>query len=98
MVDQLGDKPVTLRIARAARVDVPRPVEGERRDPPAQPARADLNRASLARELATAPPVDTDRVARIRKAIADGKFPISPATIADRLLALKMNWDGNDAA
>ena len=37
-------------------------------------------------------------MARIRRAVAEGRFPISPATIADRLLAFKMNWNGNDPA
>ena len=54
--------------------------------------------AGIARELASAPPVDSDRVSRIRQAIANGTFPIAPATIADRLLAFKMNWNGNDQA
>ena len=31
-------------------------------------------------------------------AIATGTFPILPATIADRLLALKLNWDGHESA
>ena len=43
-------------------------------------------------------PVDADRVGEIKKAIENGSFPILPATIADRLLALRLNWDGHDAA
>ncbi|HSX53700.1 MAG TPA: flagellar biosynthesis anti-sigma factor FlgM, partial [Sphingomonas sp.] len=43
-------------------------------------------------------PVDAERVARIKKAIADGNFPLVPSTIADRLLALKLQWNPNDAA
>ena len=45
--------------------------------------------------MAASPPVDADRVAAIKKAIAEGRFPILPATIADRLIALKLQWNPN---
>lgn len=50
--------------------------------------------SNLARTLASQPPVDQDRVAEIKKAIANGNFPILPATIADQMIALKLNWNG----
>lgn len=53
---------------------------------------------ALSRKLAVSPPVDAARVAEIRKAIADGTFPILPATIADRMLALKLDWTSHDKA
>lgn len=53
---------------------------------------------ALSKVLSSTPPVDTNRVAEIRKAIANGTFPILPATIADRMLALKMDWSTNDQA
>ncbi|GAA0676631.1 negative regulator of flagellin synthesis FlgM [Sphingomonas insulae] len=62
------------------------------------PVTADTQLSNLAKTLAASPPVDSDRVEEIRKAIQNGSFPILPATIADRLLALKMNWDGHEAA
>ncbi|HKX77813.1 MAG TPA: flagellar biosynthesis anti-sigma factor FlgM [Novosphingobium sp.] len=34
-----------------------------------------------------AAPVDTDRVAEIRKAIEDGRYPIVPSKIADAMIA-----------
>ncbi|MES2042228.1 MAG: flagellar biosynthesis anti-sigma factor FlgM [Pseudomonadota bacterium] len=52
-----------------------------------------MRASGIARELAGSAPVDLDRVARIKKAIAAGNFPILPATIADRLLALKYDWE-----
>lgn len=52
--------------------------------------------AALSSSMAAQPPVDTERVARIRKAVQEGRFPIYPATIADRLLALKMQWKPNE--
>jgi negative regulator of flagellin synthesis FlgM len=52
----------------------------------------------LAGTMASAAPVDSERVARIRKAVQDGRFPLYPATVADRLLALKFEWNPNDPA
>lgn len=54
--------------------------------------------ATLAKTLAEAAPVDTDRVARIKTAIANGTFPLSPTTIADQLIALRYEWMSNDEA
>ena len=34
----------------------------------------------------------------MNRAIADGKFPLSPSTIADRLIALKLEWKSNEQA
>jgi negative regulator of flagellin synthesis FlgM len=53
---------------------------------------------ALASALAESPPVDADRVAMIKRAIANGTFPILPAKIADRLLALKLEWNPRDQA
>lgn len=52
----------------------------------------------LARSMAQTAPVDADRVAMIKKAVANGTFPIFPAKIADRLVALKLEWNPNDKA
>ncbi|MES2986735.1 MAG: flagellar biosynthesis anti-sigma factor FlgM [Pseudomonadota bacterium] len=52
--------------------------------------------SELTSSMAAKPPVDAERVARIKKAIEDGNFPLVPSTIADRLLALKMQWNPHD--
>ena len=57
-----------------------------------------LTAGTTAQTMSASPPVDTDRVATIRKAIAEGRFPLSPATIADRLIALKLDWNSNEPA
>ena len=63
------------------------------------PPAADAARLSgVAAELAAKPPVDADRVQQIKKAIANGTFPILPATVADRLLAVRYEWLGRDQA
>ncbi|MEG3181763.1 flagellar biosynthesis anti-sigma factor FlgM [Sphingomonas sp. LT1P40] len=54
--------------------------------------------ASLTRTAAASAPVDAERVSRIKKAIADGNFPLVPSTVADRLLALKLDWNPNEKA
>lgn len=99
MVESIGTKPVktdmgVMRIAAAA---------------PAQPARASTNAAAtgtgpanvaqaggLAQALAASPPVDLDRVVRVKQAIADGTYPIEPGTIADSMIALRLQFSKDD--
>lgn len=69
--------------------------QGEQGSTPTSVA-ADIQLSGIAKALAAEPPVNSDRVAEIKKAIANGSFPILPATIADRLIALSMNWDGHE--
>lgn len=51
-----------------------------------------------ARAMAVQPPVDAERVRAIRAAIEDGSFPISPARVADQLIALRYEWMNDDQA
>ena len=39
-------------------------------------------------------PVDMDRVAAIKAAIASGNYPVDPAVIADKMLALDLPING----
>lgn len=62
-----------------------------------QPAPAGTDEArvaatQVARNLAASAPVDHERVAQIKQAIASGKYPIVAETVADRLMALKLDW------
>ncbi len=98
MVDPIGFKPTTSVERRGvARVS---PGASGAPTSPSTDAEAQATSsesiASAARAMAAGPPVDADRVARIRKAIAEGSFPITPARIADRMLALKLNWRPNE--
>lgn len=54
--------------------------------------------SELTGSMAASAPVDAERVAKIKKAIQDGNFPLVPSTVADRLLALKMQWNPHDQA
>ena len=101
MVDPLGTTPVKTSlkvgdpVAPVTRVAAPvaaAPVTARETD-----SVSPSTLASAAKELATQPPIDLERVAKIRKAIADGTFPIVPAQIADRLIAAKLEWLRNDA-
>ena len=95
MVDPIGLKPVLTSntvagVTRIAATAAPESV--------AVQEQVASTPGALTRELAAKPPIDHERVAQIRKAIADGTFPITPAKIADRLIAAKFEWTRNDPA
>jgi negative regulator of flagellin synthesis FlgM len=93
MVDPIGHKPSAAIDRRLAPVANVAPAQAAQPAAQAVVTRADPSTLkALAQPLATAPPVDVDRVSKIKKAIADGKFPLVPSTVADRLLALKLEW------
>jgi negative regulator of flagellin synthesis FlgM len=96
MVESIGLKAITgergtTRVAAVA--PTPNPVQqAPVQNPIASQATA------VARQLSASAPVDMERVAAIKRAIADGSFPILPSTIADRLLALRLEWAPNGKA
>ena len=93
MVDSIGWKatrPAT-RTTPVAPTSLVRPA-------PSSNSAAAVASPDTVRTLAAKPPVDLERVSRIRKAIADGAFPVVSSTIADRLLALKLQWNLNGPA
>lgn len=88
-------EPVSINITNAAARVALAPAPVSAAAPPRALSGADEAKVTLpgvAKSLAASPPVDIERVARIKKAIADGTFPLNPTTIADRMLALRMNW------
>ena len=78
------------RLAKAAAVSAPTAAVVD------QPAAE--TPATLAKTLAESAPVDASRGQLIKNAVANGTFPLSPATIADRLIALKYEWMSHDQA
>ncbi|MEE4540149.1 MAG: flagellar biosynthesis anti-sigma factor FlgM [Erythrobacter sp.] len=40
---------------------------------------------------ASSPPLDADRVAEIRKALKDGRYPLVPAEIVDAMIAARLS-------
>lgn len=97
MVDPIGNKASAVADRRIAPVAPAAPVAAAKPVAP-EVKQVESTAAELSSAMAAKPPVDSERVARIRKAVEDGNFPIYPTTIADRLLALKLEWSPNDAA
>ncbi|MDT8760647.1 flagellar biosynthesis anti-sigma factor FlgM [Sphingomonas psychrotolerans] len=97
MVDPIGNKAGAVADRRIAPVAPAAPVEVAK-SVSNDVAPVESTATALSSSMAAKPPVDAERVAKIRKAIEDGKFPIYPTTIADRLLALKLEWSPNDPA
>jgi negative regulator of flagellin synthesis FlgM len=94
MVEPLGVKPATtgdLRIGAVTRVAQAAPTR-------IAPQLAEPAQTTLAAQMAAKAPVDADRVRAIKDAVAQGRFPLSPATIADRLIAARYEWMYNDQA
>lgn len=102
MVESVGSRLVTSIGARGiARTEGQARAETSQAPQDASPAKSGaalLTGGTTAKAMSSSPPIDTDRVATIRKAIAEGRFPLSPATIADRLIALKLDWNSNEPA
>ncbi|RDE05886.1 flagellar biosynthesis anti-sigma factor FlgM [Sphingomonas aracearum] len=94
MVEPLGTKPVlTADRTTVSRVDAPLPAPRVTASPAdTGSAAAASTVAAQASAAAARPPVNTDRVAEIKRAIANGTFPILPAKIADAMIALKIDW------
>ena len=94
MVEAIGSlaKLMGRTVQAAAPVSAPTPVK----ETPTGVDEAKVAATQLAREQAVSAPVDFARVARIKQAIASGNYPIAPETIADRLLALKLDWRPSD--
>lgn len=91
MVDPVSTRPVTLGrsvapLAKASPVAAPRSAVDGGSDAAA------TGIGALVAEYATTPPVDLDRVAKIRHAIETNSYPIIAETVADRLIAIKLNW------
>ena len=96
MVDPIGAKTPLPVKASAPRVAA-KPSVARASDAAAQTRSAAADSVmAAAKEASKQAPVDSERVAQIRKAVQSGKFPILPATIADRLIALKMQWDPHE--
>ena len=99
MVDPIGTRPIDGGVARIAATAPVVMIAPATTTVAAPTGRVDLAQVgALAQTMAASPPIDGDRVATIKKAIADGNFPIVPATIADRLIALKLQWNPHDEA
>ncbi|MDG5488983.1 flagellar biosynthesis anti-sigma factor FlgM [Sphingomonas sp. BGYR3] len=91
MVDPIGIKPIQTG-DRAGPVTAVRPARTP--EPTADNAArtAQPGVRTLARQAAEKPEVRAERVAEVKRAIERGDFPILPYTIADQLIALRLDW------
>lgn len=96
MVDSISSKPVSGRDRQVVPVARTAPA-GKAAVPNEGTVAEQLKLSAVAFGFTEQAPIDHERVARIRSAIRNGTFPIYPATIADRLLALKLEWNPHDA-
>jgi negative regulator of flagellin synthesis FlgM len=92
MIDPIGAKPGTVQdrpvaLGRDTKVVALGPVRGVE-----STAVAETEMRAAAREMAARPPVDPDRVEKIKRALQEGRFPITPSLIADRLIAAELMW------
>lgn len=100
MVDSIGSRPVTTNdppVAPVVRVQAPSAVPAVSNQSDTAVSQSQQS-PTLASQLAAKPPVDAERVRRIKEALANGTFPLSPATLADQLIALRYDWLANDKA
>ena len=95
MVDPIGIKTGAVTARAVSSVNVLSKVAEPGQVASAAPV-VQTSATELTSSMAAKPPIDSERVAKIKKAIEDGNFPLVPSTIADRLLALKMQWNPND--
>lgn len=47
-------------------------------------------RGNLLADLASGPPIDAEKIAALRAAIAEGRYPVDPDKIAERMIALDL--------
>lgn len=93
MIDPIGIKTGTVSSRTASvtdKVGAAAPVQRVESDGAARIAESEVRAA--ARDMAASPPVDRERVQQIKRAIQQGRFPIVPARIADRLIAAQLDW------
>jgi negative regulator of flagellin synthesis FlgM len=98
MVDSIGAKPSVAGDRSVARIAAAAPATVVQTPVLPRQTSVEPESIALAKSMAASPPIDASRVAAIKKAIATGTFPILPATIADRLMALRLDWNSNETA
>lgn len=96
MVDPVGAKPATTagRIDKIQAAPIVRAASHVSQDSADSVDVGSLS--ALVADAASAAPIDYERVAQIREAIAANRYPIAAETLADRLIALKLNWIPHD--
>lgn len=92
MIDPIGVKPGTVQGGRIENQGSAKvvPLQAVRAPQPA--VVAETGARETVKAMASKPPVDTERVQQIKRAIQEGRYPLVPAKIADQLIAAQMMW------
>lgn len=93
MVDPIGAKPASPLAGRVAPVAAGTPaaqVGAVAHD--ADTAHESASIADAARRAAEAAPIDHERVAVLRAAIANGNYRPAPQTVADKMIGAMQEW------
>lgn len=91
MIEAIGPKAVTPQdrlVVPVAPATGPAPVTAR----PGEAAAKQLELSALAFDFGKTAPIDEKRVEEVKRAVRNGTYPITPETIADRMLALKLYW------
>ena len=93
MIDPIGVKPATVQGGRVENREATKvvPIQAASASSAAAVV-AETGAREAARAMAARPPVDQDRVQLIKRALQEGRYPLVPARIADRLIAAQMKW------
>ncbi|HEU4968697.1 flagellar biosynthesis anti-sigma factor FlgM [Sphingomonas sp.] len=92
MIDPIGVTPGTVQGVRVEPQDAAKVVPLQSVRAPQPVAVAETSARETAKALAAKPPVDAERVQQIRRALEEGRYPLVPAKIADRMIAAQMRW------
>ena len=91
MVDAIGPKAVAAQDRLVVPVAATAPPAAAA-TPASQSASKQLGLAAIAADFGKTNPAQEARVDEVRRAVRNGTYPITPETIADRMLALKLYW------
>ena len=91
MIDLIGVTPGQVQGSRVEARDAAKVVPLQAVRAP-QPAVAETSVRETAKAMAARPPVDAERVQMIKRALQEGRYPIVPAKIADRMIAAQLKW------
>ena len=98
MIDPIGVTPGTVQGTRVEPNAQAKVAPAQAVTSPQPAVVAETGARDAVKVMASKPPVDTDRVQQIKKALQDGRYPIVPAKIADSIIAARYSWvEENDA-
>ncbi len=92
MIDPIGVTPGQVQGNRSESREATKVVSIQTVRAPDAAVVAQTGAREAAKQMAVRPPVDHERVQQIKKALQEGRYPLVPARIADRMIAAQMRW------